>query len=197
MLHELSKKVIACSVKRGFVKKEDFDQYVYGAELLSTILITDIAVLIIGLVFRMLTETLIFWILYKILRKYVGGFHFDSSIICFLSSCILCPAALIFIKYCPCKTGICFSVTAAALIIIFILSPVEVTQKPLDDDEIRVFGKIARILIILLFAIYLVCSFKFEYTAKIIAVSVWMVTLFAVMGKIKLMHRKQSQKLRQ
>lgn len=192
MLHELSEKIISCSVKQGFIQKEDYDQYVYGAELLSTIIITDIAVLMIGLIFGMLPEILIFWILYKTLRKYVGGFHFDSAGICFLSSCILCPAALVFIKYCPCNNVIGLIITVTALIGIFILSPVEVIQKPLDDDEIRVFGKIARILIAITFAIYLVCAFKFEYIAKIIEVSVWMVTLFAVMGKIKLMHRKKS-----
>lgn len=192
MFHGFSEKVISFAAKNKYISQEEFEEYTYGFELILSILLTDITVLLIGLLMNMLVESIVFWVVYKILRKYTGGFHFDSGVICYLSSCIMGPIVLLIIRYCP-YDAVTYSIcTAASLMILFLLSPIEAIQKPLDDTEKKVFGKWARILISIAAVVFALCVWRHAYTAKILAVSIMAVTLFAIMGKIKLMYYKNS-----
>ena len=77
MFHGFSEKVISFAAKNKYISQEEFEEYTYGFELILSILLTDITVLLIGLLMNMLVESIVFWVVYKILRKYTGGFHFD------------------------------------------------------------------------------------------------------------------------
>lgn len=161
--------------------------------MILNILITDVTMLAIGIVMRMVWECIMFWIIYKILRKYCGGFHFSTSLRCYLSSCVMCPAVLCSIRFIP-YNMIIFSVLAAAsAIILLILSPIAALTKPLDPAEISVFGKIARIITIISLLLYIAFVFLQLYTAaKIIVLDLMCVAVFAVWGKLQLKFRKQA-----
>ena len=65
------------AILNNYIKQEQYDEYVYALEIILNILITDITMIIIGLAMGMIWECILFWLVYKILRKYCGGYHFS------------------------------------------------------------------------------------------------------------------------
>ena len=101
MIHKISEKAIMYAIHNNYIKQEQYDEYVYALEIILNILITDITMIIIGLAMGMIWECILFWLVYKILRKYCGGYHFSTSLKCYLSSCIMCPVVLAVVRYVP------------------------------------------------------------------------------------------------
>ena len=167
------------AILNNYIKQEQYDEYVYALEIILNILITDITMIIIGLAMGMIWECILFWLVYKILRKYCGGYHFSTSLKCYLSSCIMCPVVLL---------------TLTALIILSILSPVEAANKPLDEKEQRIFGITARILIIISAVCWSVTAIVFRQLilSKIISLSIISVAVFVIAGKMYLTVRKHN-----
>ena len=131
-------------------------------------------------------ETIGFWLIYNILKKYTGGFHFNSSAVCYISTCIMCVLVLYLIRICRFDTLLYSVMTVVSGGITFALSPVPAIQKPLDEKEEQVFGKVARILVIVTVILYFICILcHLNYVAKIFAFGIISVALFAIAGKIK------------
>ncbi len=186
MFHGISAKIVTSAVHNGYIDGSRRDVYIYGLELLLTILVTDITVLLIGISMRMILEAVAFWLLYKLLKKYVGGFHFDSPILCYLSTCVMTFIGLLIIRYCPYNAHFGAIITAFLAVAIFLLSPVSAENKPLDEKEVKVFGCIAKGLVIAIIIIYsLLIKAELLYIPKVITVCLFFVGVFAVAGKIK------------
>ena len=192
MIHKISEKAIMYAILNNYIKQEQYDEYVYALEIILNILITDITMIIIGLAMGMIWECILFWLVYKILRKYCGGYHFSTSLKCYLSSCIMCPVVLAVVRYVPYSMTVWGLLTLTALIILSILSPVEAANKPLDEKEQRIFGITARILIIISAVCWSVTAIVFRQLilSKIISLSIISVAVFVIAGKMYLTVRK-------
>lgn len=192
MIHTISEKTIMYAIRNKYIKQEQYEEYLYALEIILNILITDITMIIIGLAMGMIWECILFWLVYKILRKYCGGYHFSTSLKCYLSSCIMCPAVLAVVRYVPYSITVWGIITLAALIILSILSPVEAANKPLDEKEKRVFGIVARILIIISAVCWIITTIIFHkyILSKIISLSIISIVIFVIAGKIYLTVQK-------
>ncbi len=189
----VAKKLVYTAVSQGYIKKEQLDEYLYGLNMLIDILINDITMLLIGVIMHMLWECIVFWLAYKILRKYCGGFHFSSSLKCYFSSCFMCPIALLSIQFIPYNMLLWIITTFICVIILFLLSPVAAANKPLDEKEFTVFRKIARIIILCLSTAYIITTITGAVIlTKILALSILCVTLFVVFGKIELLKQRKT-----
>lgn len=188
MIQSISDKIIQHAIRNEYIKQEQRDEYVYALNILLNILTTDATMLCIGFLMDMIWECIIFWLVYKVLRKYCGGFHFSTSWKCYLSSCIMCPAVLAAIRYVPYDKAIWGVLTAAMAAVLFILSPVAAENKPLDEKEKRVFGSIAKVLVIMVMICRCIVTLisHNEALSKIISLSIFSVTAFVIVGKIHL-----------
>lgn len=114
----------------------------YGTYALIQTLISIISVLILGLIFNMALEALIFLFTASILRKYSGGAHSESSNVCTLLGIVIsiCIGFLIkssffvnmnfeFIIF----TGVV--VFVFAYFIIFKYAPVDTPNKPIKTEK--------------------------------------------------------------
>ena len=192
MVNSIAEKIVSYAVSIGSIKEEQHEEYLYGLNLILNAFITDVTLIVIGCVMDMLWETLLFWLVYRVLRKYCGGFHFSTSLRCYLSTCIMCPVVLLIIRYIPYFELWQNGAVVLSVIILFLMSPVEAANKPLDEDERRVFRKVSIILLIVISLIYfamIICGFT--YVAKITALSVIWVAVFAVIGKLFLVADKK------
>ena len=57
--------------------------------------------IIIGLLFNMICESIIFMVSYSILRIYAGGYHASTPIRCYLFSIVMIVAVLLLMKSIP------------------------------------------------------------------------------------------------
>lgn len=134
----------------------------------------------------MLWQSVLYLFVFVTVRRFAGGFHFNSQLICYLSMCIICPIVLLIIKYTENSVMLYSIIMAISTLVLLIVSPVPAIEKPLDEKEKIVYGSIARIIITVIAVIYAVlCNFEQIYIAKIISVTIFVVAIFTIMGKIK------------
>lgn len=188
MIHKISEKAIIYAIQNKYIKQEQYEEYLYALEIILNILITDITMILIGFTMNMIWECILFWLVYKILHKYCGGYHFSTSLKCYLSSCVMCPAVLAAVKYIPYNIAVWGIITLAALIILFVLSPVEAPNKPLDEKEKQVFGTVAKILVCISAVCWSAITIIFHQIIlpKIISLGIISVAAFVITGKIYL-----------
>lgn len=186
-MEAVSKRILDYAVLHKCITKEQYEEYVYMMTMILNIIVTDISLLLIGIAMHMVWECIVFWLIYKALRKYCGGFHFSTSFRCYLSTIIMCPIVLYIIKFVPISMVTMTVITTVSAIILLILSPVEAVTKPLDEIETVVFGKVARALsAIALVLFFTFIFFKLYAVAKVLTISIASVTLFSITGKIHL-----------
>ena len=185
-MEKLSENILNFAIKNECIKSSQFVEYKYILTLLLNIIVTDITMLIIGFAMHMVWECIVFWLMYKALRKYCGGFHFSTSLKCYLATCFMCPIVLLLIQFIPNSFLLLLVViTALSAVLLFTLAPVEATNKPLDEKERIIFGRVARILVSVVSIVYAVALlFNWYYFSKIVSLSTISVTIFVMIGLI-------------
>lgn len=186
MFHVISERVIKYAIKNNALDKNRADEYIYGLEITLSVLTSYLSVIIVGFLINMLWQSALFLFLFVSLRRFIGGFHFSSQIMCYLFMCVMCLIVLLVIKYSGNDTMLYSIIMTISTLALLIISPVPAIDKPLDEKETKVYGKISRTMIIVIAIIYaILCLFKQIYIAKIISVTMLVVAILAILGKIK------------
>jgi accessory gene regulator B len=193
MFHKVCEKIVLSGIENGTIANEQKDEHLYGMNMLFNVTINIISMVIIGIVTGRPLECIMFCFIYKTIRKYTGGFHFESAWICYISSCVMYLLVMAAIIYIPFKVYEISAIVVISSIIMWMLSPIEAINKPLDECEKRIFKKRARFRLAAVFVAYAFCIFINEQFAYSIAFSVIFATLFAIAGKIKLMCFKEKR----
>lgn len=189
MFKKLSSNLVNTAIQRKVIDRSNTDEYAFGLNAFFTVIFNIISAMIIGVIMNMLFEIVLFIITYKLLRKYVGGGHSKTSIRCYISSCITYIIALIGIKYYPISANITTLIVIICACIMFIIAPVEAEKKPLDDVERVVFKRRSRITVVICTIIFLLLHYISYipygyYCSVVIAVSIIVVTIFLIEGKM-------------
>ena len=196
MFSGISEIIVNHVCAKGIIKHEDKEETVYGLNTFLTLIVNVISALIIGFLFRMPIEIILFILVYKSLRKYIGGSHSDTALECYIFSCVIYIIVLICIKYYALSSSVTTIFVCCSMICMWIIAPVEAKKKPLDETEYKVFRRRSHISIIVWLCIFLILHYIPEnytyYYSNIAAVSIYAVALFAIIGKIQSVLRKKS-----
>ena len=84
MFRKFSEWAMAYAIKLGYIKEEEQEEYIYGLDLIMSLICTDIVMIIIGIIMKMIPQVIVFGFMYKFIRKYVGGYHCDSALTCLI-----------------------------------------------------------------------------------------------------------------
>lgn len=146
----------------GIIAYEDKDLYTYGFKQGSLILLNIITTIIIGLIFNVLWQCIVFLLAYVPLRSYAGGYHARTQLRCYLFSIILMIIVSFIIKYVPWNELSIMVLTLVSSGVILKLAPIADANKPFDIKEEQVYKVKSRL--ILLFEVFLICVFvKLSY----------------------------------
>lgn len=195
MFKRISSDLVNKAIQRDVVKADNQEEYIYGINAFLTTIFNIASALAIGFFMNMTLEIVLFVIVYKSLRKYVGGSHSKNAKRCYLSSCVTYIAALCVIKYYPISAAATTPAVIICAAVIFVIAPIEAEKKPLDEIEKIVFGRRSKISIAVWVGIYLVLCFipnapLMNHCAVVVAVSIAVVTIFAAEGKIYQLTKK-------
>lgn len=194
MFRKFSEWAVVYAIRLGYIKEEEQEEYTYGLDLVMSVIASDLTMLIIGIIMKMIPQVIVFVFMYKFIRKYTGGFHCETALTCYLSSSTMCICVLLAIKYLPYNLGVYIVATVLSIGVLFAISPIEAINKPLEEIEVKVFGKRARIVLCITLVIFcVICAFGLTEMVKTMAISVVDILLFAVMGKIKLLNYKRKK----
>ena len=170
----------------NIINSEDMELYSYGLKQGIIMLINLLTTLAIGLVFNMLAESVILTVAYIPIRIYSGGYHSRTQLSCYVVSVIITIAELLLIKNLHINIYISLVLSIVFGLIILVLSPVEDENKPLDSTEIAVYKKRSRnILFFELLIVYLLIYLKVFNIANCILMSLGLMALMLIVGKLK------------
>lgn len=182
----LTQKIVDELANNGVINPEDRGIYEYGLQQSGHMIVNIASTVAVGFCFGMFWQSIIFLLVYIPLRVYVGGFHTDTQLRCFIFSLGLISAVLLTIKLVPWTALICLGFAAFAGAIIFMLAPVADKNKPLEPEEIRVYTKRARIILFFeLLSLLLLLFLNFIEISASIAVSLFALSCMLILGKIK------------
>lgn len=158
----VSEKIVESLITMGVVPSEDKELYKFGIIQGILMVINVLTFILIGLIFGMVWQSIVFMLAYIPIRSYAGGYHARTQLKCYLLSIASIIAVLIEIKLIPWNGYICSIISLCAGMIIFWLAPVEDSNKPFDQIEITVYKKRTRIILVLL----LVVAFLFWFVGS-------------------------------
>lgn len=193
MVDKLSDKCVRKLVENGVINSEDKELYLYGLHIAITQTIFVFYVVFIGVIFKRLIESIVLYFAFQTIRKYAGGYHASSPIVCNIFSgislliCVITINGLLVID----KHTILILVTIIFSISIIILSPLDTPEKRLTDKEIIRYKKFSigtTIVIVGFILVFYIFNLKNIYIP--LCMSVVLESLLLISGKIKSLKNK-------
>lgn len=156
MIRKIAAIVSARLVEAKVIKGDDRSLYEFAAYSLLFGLLPVFLTLIYSSIMGLLLEGILMIIPFMLIRKFSGGFHLESSKICFCFSSAIIIVSLIAIEYLMKANNILIPSVGVVIstVIICVFSPIDSDARKLSAKEIRTFGMIARILATLFSIIY-------------------------------------------
>ena len=186
MLKELSNKITKKLVDINIIEAGDSELYEYGFWQGGVLFFNFLTVVLLGILFNMLLESIIFLIFYGVLRTIAGGYHARTQHACYILSILLMVVVLIMLKTFPWNTIICCILTILSISVIFILAPVQDENKLLDETEKKIFKKLSRVISLLYgFIIFLLFLLNKNELAYCVVISLFTISIMLIIGEIR------------
>lgn len=168
------------------IRAEERELYEYGLQQGLLIIVNMLTTIVIGFLFKMVWQSILFMVVYIPLRSFAGGYHAKTQSRCYFFSILLTASVLLAIKLIP---GTNFNVIGLALtagIIIYVLAPVEDANKPLDETETAVYKKWTRVILAVeLCTMLLMVVLRVSGVSLCISISMFALSVMLVIGKVK------------
>ena len=145
MTRFFSKALVKWLLKTGAISQQDAEVYEYGIYSFLFSCVPFALVLVLSIPLNMAWEGILLIVPFFFLRKFTGGFHFQSTLPCLVTSTLLLLASLAGIKALLPKPPLLavYLTVYLSLIPIFVLSPIDSINRKLSLKEQRVFRRTA------------------------------------------------------
>lgn len=137
-------KLIAASV----VEEVDRELYVYGFFLLITRFFFFLVTIAFGCLLGIPFESVIFYIAFFLLRSYAGGVHAKTEMACTVWTMLALGTTVFAIRVREFSSAEILLLLIFSNLSVFLFSPLDNIEKPLDADSRREYRKICNILLI-------------------------------------------------
>lgn len=184
MFEALAEKIVRRLRDRQIISKENEELYKYGFNIGLTILINLLSSVLVGVFFGMIFESMIFLMGYIPLRSYAGGYHARTPLRCYFISIFIMILILAFFSYVS-LVSLYKMLLFIGVTVCIILSPVEDENKPLDDDEVRIYRKRSYIVLANEVCVWILLSFVQQRVGRIIPLIIFTESAMLIIGKIK------------
>lgn len=153
MLRKIADSIADILARAGCIADEDRKLYSYAAYNILFKAVPIMTLIVMSVCMGRVIENLIIMSVFLSLRKYTGGFHFDTPVMCLISSTAIMAILLLSSGYIN-PSWWMWIVLAVSVIIISILSPIDSDKRKLDASEKKEYKKNAVIIISVLIIIY-------------------------------------------
>ena len=163
MLSKQIEKFADVIVENKLSKTQDKEIIIYGLTTGLELLFNIFTTIILGFVFGLVLESLVFLISFSLIRTYAGGYHCIKAVNCYLFSSTIVILVLSIVKFTPNEYIFTISIVSLLFSIPILLKfmPVDTKTKSLDDEEKKYFRKKAVVNLIVETCI-IVVSFYFK-----------------------------------
>ncbi|MGM9947069.1 accessory gene regulator ArgB-like protein [Floccifex sp.] len=160
MIKLISDKV-ACFLCKDEGQNDNFDLYVYGVYIVLSSSLHIATIIVLGLFFNLLVESLVFYFSFIAIRKFAGGYHAKTPTRCYVFSVISSIIMLCLIKYAN-SVGNIFTYLLIifellCVVLIILMSPLDTENNPLNSYEKKWYKTLAVLISVCIFIISLFC----------------------------------------
>lgn len=194
MIGRIASSVVEKLTNSTTVSDTEKELYLYGFFILISQILYFIITIIIGILLDIVSLSVVFYISFQFIRRYAGGIHASSEL-----KCEIISTTSIFICLLCVKSNVMFDIqiptlilTLLASIVIFIFCPLDTPEKPLTEEELRYFRKIALIILAIMLSIIIISIVIKLTIAYPICFSIILEGVFLVAGKIKREHSNKN-----
>lgn len=182
----LAAKLADYILDKGAIEKEDYEIYQYGFQSGLEMLSCLIVALLLSLKLKMFGEYIVFFSIFILLRSYAGGLHLNRFILCFICSCFVEIATLLFAKNYQFPSKVSFLIILGMILMIKIIKPIDHENRPISDGERLFFKKRLNIIlnIIILLDIFLY-YIQQNYFLSLMAITMIVVVISMIIEKWK------------
>lgn len=185
MIDVVSKRILDWMIRNDVVKREDSDVYIFGIHQGIMSMLNIITTIVIAAAMHMLLEGIVFILAYMPLRSFAGGYHARTEKRCYLLSGVLS-----FTVFAVCKivsiNWMLWMVLMLSFFIIWFISPVEDSNKPLEEIEIIIYSKKCKKILIIEMLILVGCYIlHFDRIARMICVANIALSIIIILGVIR------------
>lgn len=183
----------------GVSEEEKREIIRFGIERGRILLFSSMGIILLGYLFDVLKESIVFLPALYFLRIYAGGYHAKTQTRCLVLSVIIVSVCFGSIKYLyGCSKVIIFLIALITGGIIWKFAPVENQNKLLDNMEKKEYQKKAKTVLLCQLSV-LVWSYYFDCTKVFIGIILAVVTtgIGVVGGKIQNLILKKNPRYRQ
>lgn len=188
-------KLISSKVARILCKDEkhtdNYELYEYAIYIILSSAFHMATVIVLGLVFNLLTESLVFYLSFIVIRKFAGGYHAKTPVRCYAFSVISSIIMLCLIKYAN-SVGNIFTYLLIifellCVVLIILMSPLDTENNPLNSYEKKWYKTLAVLISVCIFIISLFCVLtELRNIGYSLICGVIMSTLVLLMRKVQI-----------
>lgn len=125
----------------------------YGLEGIYSLIVKISVVILISIITKTLTETLLFILFYAGIRTFSFGWHANSNIACWITTLLIYNVILYFIINIDYPIYIGYIILGISLISMLLWAPADTPKRPLIRKKQRLKSKILSITVLVLYAV--------------------------------------------
>ena len=192
-------KLISNKVARILCKDEkhtdNYELYEYAIYIILSSAFHMATVIVLGLVFNLLTESLVFYLSFIVIRKFAGGYHAKTPVRCYLFSFASNIIILCLVKWLSSINTLFIFIfiifELLCVVLILLISPLDTENNPLNGQEKKMYRMLTSIITILIFIISSLCFFKgYRNIGSSMICGVVMSALVLLMRKIQIINMR-------
>lgn len=188
MFKKCASKITDRLLENRIINEAEYEIYCFGFKTGFVILSNVVIVLLIGFILGMPIESLLFLLAFISLRSCAGGIHTSNNTRCMVLSAIavflLLLTAYMIQGFVTVLTILLLAISSA--IVIYVLSPVQDKNKPLDDTEVKLYRRRTRKVLCLELCLLMILLYVgFNMAATVLALTVFIICISVCLGALK------------
>ena len=187
MITSLAQIITGCLVRNKIIDNTKLDIYIYGFEIMISNIICFGIGLLIGAVFSEFLECVVFLAVFVLLRRYCGGYHAETYLVCdtiFTINILLVMTILKVMSVYPIYVH--FIIASISIVSAVMLAPVENKYKPLTIEEKKkhkLYAAVISLSVIIISSVLFFINFKFAAVIDMALISVALSMIIEVLRK--------------
>ena len=145
MIGKLASKTAERFIKNPDTCYDKIEIYQYGFFALYSNILFLLLTMLLGAVFGVFLQGIIFYVVFFSIRQYAGGYHASTETRCEIMSTLSILACIVVIKLSRTYDfqTVLLIISAVSALCIAVLCPLDTPEKPLSEKEFKYFRKIS------------------------------------------------------
>lgn len=170
MISDVASSIVDILIQHQIIDNQQAPIYQYGFEVLISSVITCVIIVALGIIFKRLFTSLLYFGMFVVLRSICGGYHAKTYWQCNLVFALVTVLVLSLFRFMPISQfkGMHYCCIALSILITAIYAPVENENKPLTKQQKTIFRILGTAMVVLLALISCLLMIKFQNSYSIL-----------------------------